>query len=195
MSRQKKDARSTQGLLGIGRINDTSIHTRMGDLVFFHIRPTNLSVLPAEGVTERIHALLAVLKSMEEVELLALNASESFDGNKAFYRARLEQEAEPAVRRLLEQDAQHLDRIQVSMASARQFFLVLRLRGHSDTDTLPYLARVEKSIRDCGFRVKRADERMLKRVLSLYFTQNVTAAESDDIDGERWVQEEQEAAE
>ena len=195
MSRQKKDARSTQGLLGIGRINDFSIHTRMGDLVFFHIRPTNLSVLPAEGVTERIHALLAVLKSMEEVELLALNASESFDGNKAFYRARLERETEPAVRRLLEQDAQHLDRIQVSMASARQFFLVLRLRGHSDTDILPYLSRVEKSIRDCGFRVKRADERMIKRVLALYFTQNVTAAEPDDIDGERWVREEQEAME
>ena len=195
MSRQKKDARSTQGLLGIRRINDFSIHTRMGDLVFFHIRPTNLSVLPAEGVTERIHALLAVLKSMEEVELLALNASESFDGNKAFYRARLEQETEPAVRRLLEQDAQHLDRIQVSMASARQFFLVLRLRGHSDTDTLPYLARVEKSIRDCGFRVKRAGERMLKRVLALYFTQNVTTTDLDDVDGERWVREEQEAME
>ena len=195
MSTQKKDARSTQGLLGIGRINDFSIHTRMGDLVFFCIRPTNLSVLPAEGITERVHALLAVLKSMDEVELLVLNASESFDGNKAFYRARLEQETEPAVRRLLEQDAQHLDRIQVSMASARQFFLVLRLRGHSDTDILPYLSRVEKSIRDCSFRVKRADERMIKRVLALYFTQNVTAAEPDDIDGERWVREEQEAME
>ena len=195
MSRQKKDARSTQGLLGIGRINDFSIHTRMGDLVFFHIRPTNLSVLPAEGITERVYALLAVLKSMEEVELLALNASESFDGNKAFYRARLEQETEPAVRRLLEQDAQHLDCIQISMASARQFFLVLRLRGHSDTDTLPYLARVEKSIRDCGFRVKRANEQALKRVLALYFTQNVTAAEPDDIDGERWLRKEEEAME
>ena len=195
MSTQKKDARSTQGLLGIGRINDFSIHTRMGDLVFFRIRPTNLSVLPAEGITERVHALLAVLKSMEEVELLALNASESFDGNKAFYRARLEREMEPAVRRLLEQDAQHLDRIQVSMASARQFFLVLRLRGHNDTDMLPYLSRAEKSIRDCGFRVKRADERMIKRVLALYFTQNVIATEPDDVDGERWVCEEQEAAE
>ena len=195
MSRQKKDARSTQGLLGIGRINDFSIHTRMGNLVFFLIRPTNLSVLPAEGITERVHALLSVLKSMEEVELLALNASESFDGNKAFYRARLEQETEPAVRRLLEQDARHLDRIQVSMASARQFFLVLRLRGYSDTDILPYLARVEKSIRDCGFRVKRADERALKRMLALYITQNVAAAEPDDIDGERWVREEEEAAE
>lgn len=195
MRQKKKDARSTQSLLGIGRITEFSIHTRTGDLVFFCIRPTNLSVLPAEGVTERIYALLAVLKSMEEVELLVLNASESFDGNKAFYHARLERETEPAVRRLLEQDAQHLDRIQVSMASARQFFLVLRLRGHSDTDTLPYLARVEKSIRDCGFRVKRADGRMIKQMLALYFTQNVTAAELDDVDGARWVQEEREGME
>ena len=104
MRQKKKDARSTLSLLGIGRITEFSIHTRTGDLVFFCIRPTNLSVLPAEGVTERIYALLAVLKSMEEVELLALNASESFDGNKAFYHARLERETEPAVRRLLEQD-------------------------------------------------------------------------------------------
>lgn len=36
---------------------------------------------------------------------------------------------------------------------------------------------------------------MIKQMLALYFTQNVTAAELDDVDGARWVQEEREGME
>ena len=53
MSRKqkKKDAReqSTRQLMGIDDITDYGIATRMGELVFFAIKPTNISVLcPAQ---------------------------------------------------------------------------------------------------------------------------------------------------
>ena len=66
MSRKqkKKDAReqSTRQLMGIDDITDYSIATRMGELVFFIIKPTNISVLPDAGVGARIYALLNVVK-------------------------------------------------------------------------------------------------------------------------------------
>ena len=96
MSRKqkKKDAReqSTRQLMGIDVITDYGIATRMGELVFFAIKPTNISVLPDAGVGARIYALLNVVKGMAEIEMLALNSKESFENNKAFYRQRANEE-------------------------------------------------------------------------------------------------------
>jgi hypothetical protein len=113
--KQKKDnaAHSTRQLMGIEEIKDYCIATRMGNLVFFIIKPTNISVLPDSSISARIYALLNVVKGQAEIEMLALNSKESFERNKDFYRERLSQEELPAVRRLLEQDSKHLDRIQV----------------------------------------------------------------------------------
>ena len=91
---KKKDAheQSTRQLMGIDDITDYSIATRMGELVFFIIKPTNISVLPDSGVGARIYALLNVVKGMAEIEMLALNSKESFENNKAFYRRRVSEE-------------------------------------------------------------------------------------------------------
>ena len=89
MSRKqkKKDAReqSTRQLMGIDDITDYGIATRMGELVFFAIKPTNLSVQPPEAVSNRIYALMTVLKGQAEIEMLALNSKESFEDNKRHY--------------------------------------------------------------------------------------------------------------
>ena len=104
---QKKDAReqSTRQLMGIDDITDYGIATRMGELVFFAIKPTNISVLPDTGVGARIYALLNVVKGMAEIEMLALNSKESFENNKAFYRQRANEEELPVVRKLLSRKA------------------------------------------------------------------------------------------
>lgn len=95
---KKKDAReqSTRQLMGIDDFTDYGIATRMGNLVFFAIKPTNISVLPGSGVGARIYALLNVIKGQAEIEMLALNSKESFENNKDFYRqqANLEDTAE-----------------------------------------------------------------------------------------------------
>ena len=138
--KQKKDkaARSTRQLMGIEEIKDYCIATRMGNLVFFIIKPTNISVLPDSSISARIYALLNVVKGQAEIEMLALNSKESFERNKDFYRERLSQEELPAVRRLLEQDSKHLDRIQVLMASSREFYIIIRLRGEQESDVFSY---------------------------------------------------------
>ena len=164
MSRKKKEksAQSTQQLMGIDSLKDYCISTHMGDLVFFIIKPTNISVLPDTSITARIYALLNVMKGLAEVEMLALNSKESFEYNKNFYQERMEQEELPAIGKLLAQDSQHLDRIQVLMASSREFYIVVRLRGEQGTDVFPYLSRIEQSINDNGFTTRRATQQDLK---------------------------------
>lgn len=151
------------------------------------LKPTNISVLPGSGVGARIYALLNVIKGQAEIEMLALNSKESFENNKDFYRQQANLEDLPAIRKLLEQDSAHLDRIQVLMASSREFYILVRLQGKKESDVFSYLSRIEKSIKDNGFTVRRATEQDLKRMLGVYFEQNVTTERFEDHDGERWI--------
>ena len=189
MKKQKKNSatQSTRQLMGIDAIKDYCIATRMGDLVFFIIKPTNISVLPDSSISARIYALLNVVKGQAELEMLALNSKESFDRNKNFYRERMNVEELPAIRRLLEQDSTHLDRIQALMASSREFYIIIRLRDERETDVFSYLSRIEQSINDNGFTTRRATDQDLKRMLGVYFEQNVTTEQFEDSDGDRWV--------
>ena len=189
MSRKKeaKARQITRQLIGIDEITDSGLQTSHGRLVFFAIKPTNLSVQPPDAVSSRIYALMTVLKGQAEIEMLALNSKESFERNKDFYRERLSQEELPAVRRLLEQDSKHLDRIQVLMASSREFYIIIRLRGEQESDVFSYLSRIEQNINDNGFTTRRATEQDLKKMLGVYFEQNVTTEKFEDFDGDRWV--------
>lgn len=139
------------------------------------------------SVGARIYALMTVLKGVAEIEMLCLNSRESFEDNKRFLKSQMEQEENPVIRRLLEQDQTHLDRIQVQMATAREFLIMLRLKDEKESDIFPYLSRIEKSLKEQSFSVKRADKEDIKRILAVYYEQNVTTEKFEDFDGERWI--------
>lgn len=192
MSRKEKKAarqkQSTRQLINTKGITEYSLLTYMGDeLVYFIIKPTNISVLSEDSVSARIYALMTVLKGMAELEFLCLNSRENFEDNKQFLKKRMEQESNPVVRRLLEHDLNHLDRIQVQMATAREFLVAIRLKGEKEAEVLPYLNRIEKTLREQGFSAKRAGREDIKSMLAIYFEQNVTTERFEDFDGERWI--------
>lgn len=177
---------STRQLMGIDSISDYALSTGMGELVFFIVSPTNIGVLPESSITERVRSLQAVLSSLGEVEMLALNSWESFEHNKSYYKDRIEAEGFPAIRELLRQDMDDLNKKQILLTTAREFYLILRLRGAVETDIFRYLSTVEQSIKSCGFTLHRATREELKRILSVYYEQNVTSEKLEDYDGERW---------
>jgi len=191
MSRKEKQAAkekaSTRQLIGINGITDYSLVTGYGRLVFFMIKPTNISVLSDASIGARIYALMNVLKGIAEIEMLCLNSRENFEDNKIFLHQRVDAEQNPVIRKLLEQDMANLDRIQVQMATAREFLIIIRLREEKESDVLPYLSRIEKSLKDQGFTARRANEADIKRLLGVYFEQNVTTEQFEDFDGERWI--------
>ena len=123
------------------------------------------------------------------MRLLALDSRESFQSNKDWYRQRMEQEQLPALRELLRQDAAHLDSIQAATASAREFALVFELDRQKEENSRSQIARLERSIRDQGFRVRQAGQQDLMRLLAVYYQQDVTTEIFDMTDGERWAKE------
>lgn len=179
----KNRKKSTRQLVGIEDITAGGVQTADGELTFYLVQPTNLNVLPEQGVRSRVMALLNVLKAMAEIELLALDSKESFQDNRQFYRQRLEQDGNPAIRRLLAQDRQHLDDTQAMMASSREFCFVLRQRK---TDGAVHYAVVEQ-LRDSGFAVRRAEGQKLLELLAIYFEQDATHESFDLVDGAQWL--------
>lgn len=187
IGKKARGVESTRQFMGINGIKDYCLQTAHGELVFFNIKPTNLSTLSESSISARIYALMTVLKGLAEIEMLCLNSRENFDDNKRNIRALMDKEENPAIRKLLEHDLTHLDRIQVQMATSREFLIIIRLRNEKQTEVFPYLSRIEKSLKDQGFIVKRADEADIKRLLAVYYEQNVTTERFEDFDGERWI--------
>lgn len=194
-NRQKeKQKQSTRELIGIDDLTDYSIKTAYGELVYFIIHPTNISVLSESTVSARIYALMTVLKGIVEIEMLCLNSKENFDENKQYLKRRMDAEPNPVIRKLLQMDSTNLDRMQVQMATAREFLIIIRLnkgegkeQKDKTSDVFPYLSRIEKSLKDQGFTARRADNADIKRLLGVYYEQNVTTEKFEDFDGERWV--------
>lgn len=186
--KQAREKNSTRQLIGAKAITDYSLITYgEGELVYLMVQPSNISVLSEKNVGARIYALMTVLKGVAEIEMLCLNSRESFEDNKQFLRTRMEREQNPMVRKLLEKDLTHLDRIQVQMAIAREFLILIRLKGEKESEVFPYLSRIEKSLKEQGFSVKRAGREDIKRILAVYYEQNVTTERFEDFDGERWI--------
>ena len=184
---KERQKQSTRELMGIDEITDYSLKTPHGELVYFIIHPTNISVLSESSVSARIYALMTVLKGIAEIEMLCLNSKENFDDNKQYLKRRMDTERNPVIRKLLQQDSTNLDRMQVQMATAREFLIIIRLKNEKESDVFPYLSRIEKSLKDQGFTTRRADNSDIKRLLGVYYEQNVTTERYENYDGERWV--------
>ena len=73
MSKRKEKNRkrnSVQELLGIQHFTDYGLMTDAGELVFFRVAPTNISVLSSVNIAHKITGLTALLKLEPDNELL-----------------------------------------------------------------------------------------------------------------------------
>ena len=181
--KQKKELRerqSTRQLMGITQLTDHGVKTAKGELVYFMLKPDNLSVLSRDGVRGRVNVLADLLRTTPAVRLMAMDSKESFLSNKHFYQERMAQETDPKIRKLLQQDIDHLDAIQASTASAREFALAYPVDKENPSDPR-YL---EKSLLDRGFRVRLADRQDIMRLLAVYYQQDSVTEQFLNFDGE-----------
>lgn len=182
---QKRQA--TRQLISVEGITEYSLKTASSEVVFFSVKPSNISVLSEENLAAKIYSLMTVLKGLTEIEILCVNSRESFESNKNNLRRISEKEENPAVRKLLEQDAVFLDHIQAQTATAREFLLIVRIRNLKEKEIFSYLNRIEKTLRENGFSARRYGGEDIKTLLGVYFEQNVTTEKFDNFDGERWI--------
>lgn len=181
----KKGNTSTQTLLGVKHFSRNGVQTAgHGELAYFLVTPTNISVLSRVSIAQKIRHLTQLLSAQPDIEILCMDARENFDDNKVYLDARRVEETNPAIRELLEKDKKFLDDIQLQMSTAREFMFIIRLRNESEEQSFAGLNRIEQLINEQGFGCRRADRDDVKRVLSRYFGLNTDEKQLDDTDGE-----------
>lgn len=188
----KKATESTQSLLGVKSFSRNGIQTDgHGEIAYFLITPTNISVLSRVSIAQKVRHLMQLLSAQPDIEIICTDARENFDDNKVYLSERYEDEPNGKIKELLDRDKKFLDDIQLQMSTAREFMFAVRLRNESDEQSFSNLNRIEQLINEQGFSCRRADRDDVKRVLSRYFGINTEEKQIDDTDGEtimtKWV--------
>ena len=183
---KKKNGASVQELLGIKAFTEYGIQTNRGELLFFKVRPTNISVLSQPSVETKIRQLTLVLSAVPDVEISCTDSAECFDENKAYLMGRAVEEKNEKVGSLIRRDISFLDEIQTEMATARQFLFIARCRNMKSQQVFARANQIQKAISEQGFDVRRMDKGEIKRLLALYFDASMYGEQMPDSDGEQF---------
>ena len=184
-----KNRRSVQELLGLRGFTRYGLSTTQGELLLFQAAPTNISVLSQANIAIKIRHLMMVLSALPDLEITCTDASECFDGNKAYLAERLENETNSKVRRLIQKDIAALDELQAEMSTARQFLFMARCKNLKPEQVFQKANAVEKRISEQGFEVHRMKKPEIKRFLALYFEASQYGETLPDIDGAQYFDE------
>lgn len=184
---RKKKGRSVQDLIGIKTFGRYGLVTNKGELLFFLIAPTNISVMSRAAIDIKINHLYMLLSTNPELEIICSDSAECFDDNKAYLQNRLDSEKNPSVKTIIEKDIKFLDDIQIEMSTARQFFLTIRCKQKKPEQILHIRNEIEKAISNEGFEVHRMSKKDIKRFLALYFDASMNGELIPDIDGEQYI--------
>ena len=181
--KKKREKKSVQNLLGLQGFTTYGLRTSGGELVYFAIQPTNISVLSHANIEIKIRHLLMVLTALPHLEVACLDSAQRFDDNQHFMESRIRQEDNSKVRLALEKDREFLDSIQLEMSTARQFVLALRFKNEKDSQVFTAVNRAEKAISEQGFEVRRLAKENVKRVLAIYFEATMNGDRIPDVEG------------
>ena len=181
--KEKASGASVQTLLGIKAFTDYGLQTNKGELLFFLVTPSNISVLSASAVEVKVRQLMLTLSSIPDLEIVCTDSSECFDENKAYLLRRREEEYNPRIKKLLGKDLAFLSEIQLEMATARQFMFVVRCRNMNPMQVFNYANTVQKTISEQGFDAHRLQKDEIKRLLALYFDVSMRGEYMPDVDG------------
>ncbi|MGN0456350.1 MAG: hypothetical protein ACI4F2_05795 [Acutalibacteraceae bacterium] len=180
---KKKPKNTVQELIGIETFSKFGLKTSKGEIAYFVIAPTNISVLSYENIQLKVWHLTQILSAQPNIEITCIDSCERFDDNKNFMVERLSEEKNPAVKQCLEKDIDYLDNIQIEMSTARQFMFSVRFRREKEEQIFNQINRVEKAIAEQGFEVKRLKKNDIKRFLAIYYGASMQGELIPDIDG------------
>lgn len=180
---KKKPKNTVQELIGIETFSKFGLKTSKGEIAYFVIAPTNISVLSYENIQLKVWHLMQILSAQPNIEITCIDSCERFDDNKNFMVERLSEEKNPAVKQCLEKDIDYLDNIQIEMSTARQFMFSVQFRREKEEQIFNQINRVEKAIAEQGFEVKRLKKNDIKRFLAIYYGASMQGELIPDVDG------------
>ena len=73
-----------QAFIGARTFTKYGLSTNKGELLFYLVAPTNISVLSHTNIEIKIRHLMMVLSALPDIEIVCTDSSECFDDNKAY---------------------------------------------------------------------------------------------------------------
>lgn len=184
----KRKRTSTRRLLNLKSMKESRlIGYNNHQLLYYSVVPYNLSVLSNENIQGKIFELMNLIRGADSVEIFCLNNRENFRFNKEYLLQRLNEETNKSIKRLLQLELDHIENIQLQTATARSFLIGIRIRKTDEKEVLQDISMLEKTFKQQGFTMQKLSRDELKTLLAVYFEQNVTTENFEDIDGERWL--------
>ena len=183
---KKRKGNSVKDLIGVKTFTKYGLATNKGELLFYQVAPTNISVLSHVNIEIKIRHLMMVLSSIPDIEITCTDSSECFDDNKAYLHDRVNEETNPKVRKLIKKDIEFLDQIQMEMATARQFLFIARCKKLKPAQVFRLANSIEQTITEQGFETHRLKKEEIKRFLALYFDASMNGEQMPDVDGEQF---------
>ncbi len=181
--RHGKKKAALQAFLGLEGFADYGLKASGGTYLFFRVSPTNISVLSRESVEIKERHLMMVLSALPDIRILCMDAAERFDDNLRYLKERSKEHPDKKVLRLLKKDMQFLDRMQLEMATSRQFLFVKKMKEENDAAEFAEANRIEKIIAEQGFEARRLKRAEIKRLLAIYFDASLNGQAMPDFDG------------
>lgn len=201
MSKQKKQEKKLKkdikvnnnkvvNFLGINKeISDTHINTNQSEeLYFIRLTPKNFALLSDNEKNTLVEQFSSLLGCMSKAEIVCLDSTQNYDTNKNYIQKLAQDEKNPVIKNLDEQDITYLDEIKYNMATSRAFFLVVRIKNYIDTPEMR-LQSVQQVINKCsefGFDCELADKETIKKHLAIYLSDDVYTDSPPDYDGEQY---------
>ena len=185
-TQKKRKGHSVQDLMGVKTFTKYGLATNKGELLFYQVAPTNISVLSYVNIEIKIRHLMMVLSSIPDIEIVCTDSSECFDDNKVFLHDRYDEENNPKVRKIIKKDIEFLDQIQMEMATARQFLFIARCKKMKPSQVFRTANSIEQTITEQGFETHRLKKDEIKRFLALYFDASMNGEQMPDVDGEQY---------
>lgn len=185
-TQKKRKGHSVQDLMGVKSFTKYGLATNKGELLFYQVAPTNISVLSHINIEIKIRHLMVVLSSIPDIEITCTDSSECFDDNKTYLHDRTDEETNPKVRKIIKKDIEFLDQIQMEMATARQFLFIARCKKMKPSQVFRTANNIEQTITEQGFETHRLKKDEIKRFLALYFNASMNGEHMPDVDGEQF---------
>lgn len=188
----KRNNANVQNFFEIKEVKENCLlTTRNEEIYYLQVTPKNISVMSDKGKIHLIKNLSAIISSFPKNEILCLNSTQSYESNKQYLNMLADNETNSSIERLNRKDIEFLDKIRISMATNRSFFISIKQSTLLE-DEQKRLQNIYNAIQKCkehNFVVELASKPTIKKMLAIYLEQNVYQDDIPDFDGQQYSDE------
>lgn len=183
-----RKGQSVQDMIGIKSFTDYGLATNRGELLFFLVAPTNISVLSKASIETKIYHLMMVLSSLPDIEIVCTDASECFDDNKRYMQDRRAEEKNKKVRSIIAKVWSSSTAYRQRWQPQGSFSWWRDAKNMKQEQVFHSANEIQKTISGQGFEVRRMKKEDIKRFLALYFDASLNGEQLPDQDGEQYME-------